>query len=359
MKDEVLMEAIRVLPLNYSFEIEKSIWRLKCANSKRVALQFPEGLLAYSCIIADILERWANVEVVIMGDVTYGACCVDDFTARALGCDFLIHYGHSCLVPIQKTTIETLYVFVDIKIDLKHFIDTVKLNFPDPDTRLAFIGTIQFTASLQQAREELAKYYKNLSVPQCKPLSPGEVLGCTSCKLQQANDAIIYLADGRFHLESMMISNPSAVFYQYEPYSKVFSRERYEFQEMKRIRYEAILNARSVDYVGVILGTLGRQGSPAVLNHIETLLNNRGIKHIVILLSEVFPQKLDLFKDIKAWIQIACPRLSIDWGASFTTPLLNPYEATVAFGDAPWEENTYPMDFYSKDGGSWTVYNAK
>lgn len=32
-----------------------------------------------------------------MGDVTYGACCVDDFTARALGVDFLVHYGHSCL----------------------------------------------------------------------------------------------------------------------------------------------------------------------------------------------------------------------------------------------------------------------
>jgi 2-(3-amino-3-carboxypropyl)histidine synthase len=34
---------------------------------------------------------------VIMGDVTYGACCVDDYTALALGCDMLVHYGHSCL----------------------------------------------------------------------------------------------------------------------------------------------------------------------------------------------------------------------------------------------------------------------
>lgn len=34
---------------------------------------------------------------VILADVTYGACCVDDYTARALGCDMLVHYGHSCL----------------------------------------------------------------------------------------------------------------------------------------------------------------------------------------------------------------------------------------------------------------------
>lgn len=37
-----------------------------------------------------------------MGDVTYGACCVDDFTARALGVDFLVHYGHSCLGTVGR-----------------------------------------------------------------------------------------------------------------------------------------------------------------------------------------------------------------------------------------------------------------
>ena len=31
--------------------------------------------------------------VVVLGDVTYGACCVDDLTAKAVGADFLVHYG--------------------------------------------------------------------------------------------------------------------------------------------------------------------------------------------------------------------------------------------------------------------------
>jgi len=35
-----------------------------------------------------------------MGDVTYGACCVDDYTAKALGADLMVHYGHSCLSKI-------------------------------------------------------------------------------------------------------------------------------------------------------------------------------------------------------------------------------------------------------------------
>jgi 2-(3-amino-3-carboxypropyl)histidine synthase len=83
-----------------------------------------------------------------MGDVTYGACCVDDYTAKALGCDFMIHYGHSCLVPITVTSIKTLYVFVEIGIDTKHFIETVRKNF-EVGTSFVLVATIQFMSSLQ------------------------------------------------------------------------------------------------------------------------------------------------------------------------------------------------------------------
>ena len=49
-------------------------------------------------ITAKVVEaREAGVETIVMGDVTYGACCIDDFTAKALDADFLVHYGHSCL----------------------------------------------------------------------------------------------------------------------------------------------------------------------------------------------------------------------------------------------------------------------
>lgn len=54
------------------------------------------------------------------------------------------------------------------------------------------------------------------------------------------------------------------------------------------------------------------------------------------------------------WIQIACPRLSIDWGYAFAKPLLTPYEAEVALGAVEWLD-VYPMDFYAEDGGEWTV----
>lgn len=82
-------------------------------------MQMPEGLFVFASTIADILKafvfdvhlilsmldlfifisvnRFTDVDVVIMGDVAYGACCIDDYGARALKCDLLVHYGHSCL----------------------------------------------------------------------------------------------------------------------------------------------------------------------------------------------------------------------------------------------------------------------
>ncbi|XP_061136931.1 2-(3-amino-3-carboxypropyl)histidine synthase subunit 1 isoform X1 [Syngnathus typhle] len=375
LQDPELREAMKALPANYNFEIPKTVWRVRQAKATRVALQFPEGLQLFACVIADIIERFTEADTIVMGDVTYGACCLDDFTARALGADFMVHYGHSCLVPIDSTAgIKMLYVFVDIQMDNAHFLDTLKFNFR-PGQSLALVSTIQFVAALQAVSAALKPEYDVL-VPQCRPLSPGEILGCTSPRLDRDVNAIIYLGDGRFHLESIMIANPDIPAYRYDPYSKIFSREHYDHEAMRALRLDAIRKARSAQRWGLILGTLGRQGNPKVLEHLESKLESVGRSFSRVLLSEIFPSKLDLLPDVDAWVQIACPRLSIDWGSAFSKPLLSPYEhlhsnhsgctcirnvsphglwlAAVALQETAWKE-VYPMDFYSNQSlGPWT-----
>lgn len=59
----------------------------------------------------------------------------------------IISFGIS--VPIDQTGgIQMLYVFVDIKIDTMHFLDTIRHNFPEGSC-LALVCTIQFVAALQ------------------------------------------------------------------------------------------------------------------------------------------------------------------------------------------------------------------
>lgn len=82
-----------------------------------------------------------------------------------------------------------------------------------------------------------------------------------------------------------MIANPTVPAFRYDPYSKKLTRERYDHIEMRTIRDQAVQDARKSIEVfsrdssvavskkdglatpepsplwGVILGTLGRQGS--------------------------------------------------------------------------------------------------
>ncbi|KAH3680564.1 hypothetical protein WICMUC_000238 [Wickerhamomyces mucosus] len=352
LEDKELNEAIKLLPSNYNFEIHKTIWNIRKQGAKRVALQMPEGLLIYSLIISDILQQFCDCETLVMGDVSYGACCIDDFTARSLGCDFIVHYAHSCLVPIDITLIKVLYIFVTINIDETHLINTIKRNFPK-GSKIATFGTIQFNPTIHAIKDVLEKEANILTIPpQISPLSKGEVLGCTSQRMNKDDiDSMIYIGDGRFHLESAMIHNPEIPAYRYDPYSRKFTREYYDQKQLNKIRSDAIETGRSAQKFGLILGALGRQGNLTTLNNLETQLSKQGKIIVKIILSEIFPQKLSMFDDIDCFIQVACPRLSIDWGYAFNKPLLTPYEAMVMLEqDTKWNDNYYPMDYYGKDG---------
>ncbi|KAF1601271.1 UNVERIFIED_CONTAM: 2-(3-amino-3-carboxypropyl)histidine synthase subunit 1, partial [Eudyptes robustus] len=343
------------LPKNYTFEIPKTIWKIKTTGSKYVALQLPEGLLLYACIISDILTKHTGCEVFIMGDVTYGACCVDDYTARALGCTLLVHYGHSCLVPIQDTQgIHLLYIFVNININLSHAIDSVVANV-EKEKKMALVSTVQFVTSLNALKKQLESMNFSVYVPQCSPLSPGEILGCTSPKLSEDTDYILYVGDGRFHLESIMIQNPRIKALQYNPYSRILSAEEYGFDMMLERRKEAVRIARLSKVFGIIQGTLGRQGNAKIFNDMENKLKEKDLKFVRILMSEIFSPKLKLFNQVECWAQVACPRLSIDWGMSFERPLLTPFELSWALNYVEVADKTYPMDFYAFDSlGPWT-----
>jgi len=380
-QNQDLLKAISALPKAYEFEILKTLWRIEQTQTQNkatqqpdithVALQMPEGLLLYACTIADIVQRFSpTVQTVsIMGDVTYGACCVDDLGAQALGADLLVHYGHSCLIPVTHTVIPCLYVFVEITVDVIHLVDCFCETFPNnASVEVEVMGTVQFRLAVTQAAMILKERGYRSHIPQAKPLSPGEVLGCTAPgnladivldpapteeTSQQDSTSIhrqkvmLFIADGRFHLEAAMIANPSLAAFRYDPYSKKLTMESYETDKMKKIRHSSIMKAKSAQTFGIILGTLGRQGNPAILSHVRQLLRSSKKTYFVILLSEILPQKLRLLsKNVDAWVQIACPRLSIDWGHFFEQPILSPYELEVCLNKEDWRD-VYPMDFYS------------
>ena len=275
----------------------------------------------------------------------------------------------------------------------------MKLNLASAK-QIVLAGTIQFSSAIRAAKPELEKAGFRVLVPQSKPLSAGEVLGCTAPKISKTyfstsdDILVVFVADGRFHLEAFMIANPGIKAFRYDPYIGRLFLEEYDHQGMKDSRKKAIMKARDGKNWGIVLGTLGRQGNPRILDRLQGKMKERGFSWTVFLMSEISPARMSLFGDsVDAWIQIACPRLSIDWGDAFVKPLLNSFEAEIALGFIPgwWARasmaNTdcnnnglccndncdkgvcaidkddvsgdYPMDYYAQDGGEWNSSYAK
>jgi len=380
----IFPEKIAGIPENYNFEIAKTLKTIEKLNAKKVTLQFPDGLLCYAPLLIDTIQKYTNADCVVLDDVVYGACCIDD---QSIESDLLIHYGHSCLIPITEMLTRVLYVFVDIRIDIDHLYELIVGTFTG---KVAIIGTIQFNSSVNKLKRVLnsrqrerhekcmihgiealeeATFLKstqntNLSsrkndpectcvqsiVPQVKPLSPGEVLGCTSPSINGVEN-VIYIGDGRFHLESAMIKNPHLNYYKYCPFSRKLTQEFYDFDKMRSIRENEIRRAFDGKSFGVILGSLGRQGNKRIFENVIKKLESYGKYTIFrIVVDEINQRILDNYDFIDAFVQISCPRLSIDWGSCYSKPLLSPFEVFYS-GD-------YQMDYYSNEGNApWKNYN--
>jgi len=246
-----------------------------------VALQLPDGLMLFSVILSDILETFGNCETVLIGDITYGACCIDDLGSRALNCDFIVHYGHSCLIPVTETCVKSMYVFVDIQCDLENLVSTIELNIPQKNEYIILMGSIQYNNSVFLCKRKLKeKGYTNVIIPQTKPRSNGEILGCTSPNIlnflpkEKVEEVMkgefrpiaVFICDGRFHMESAMIANKEFIFYQYNPFLKLMTLEEYDVDLMKSIRLNMIKRVRECKTIGIIFGILGRQGNPDILS---------------------------------------------------------------------------------------------
>ncbi|KAL7670379.1 hypothetical protein ACOME3_005313 [Neoechinorhynchus agilis] len=354
---EVLLSVTSSLPSNYDFELEKSILSIRRNKCKRVAIQMPEGLMRYACTISLTLESFTDADVIILSDVTYGACCIDDTTAQLLGCDLLIHYGHSCLIPTYQMDFDghVLYVFVRIKIDAEIVAKCLlKDAFIENEfkiccrSKLALVSTVQFISCLRAVKAR-CKGSLDIIIPQTKPLSSGEILGCTAPTLKEPVDAVVCISDGRFHLEAMMIANPGVPTYRFDPYSRKFTIEHYDNKQMITTRMRHIEVAENEEFWILVVSLLGRQGSTRLVDTVANALCQKSKKHIKVAMSELNPNILQKLFQSRVFVHVSCPRLSTDWcSQNSDTVFLNAFEALVALGKASCDGINYPMQYYSR-----------
>ena len=123
--------------------------------------------------------------IYILGDTSYGECCVDEVAAEHIGADGIIHFGHVCLTPTHR--IPALYVFTVLKIDTEALLTDLNEKFGTSD-KVALVYDVQYhhaLSKLQSANIHVCPPHppkddqssnENTNIVECGRLWPSEVL---------------------------------------------------------------------------------------------------------------------------------------------------------------------------------------
>ena len=78
-------------------------------------------------------ESGSDVQLFILGDTTYGECCVDEIAAEHIASDGVIHFGHTCLTATCR--LPALWIFTRKDCDVSSLCSSLEEKAREtPDT---------------------------------------------------------------------------------------------------------------------------------------------------------------------------------------------------------------------------------
>lgn len=92
------MKKLKDIQKLYDLELERVSDSIKQSKSKRVLIQFADGLKPYATEVADYLEEKTGAEILIWLGSCYGACDIP-VGLESLGVDLTVQFGHNSMMP--------------------------------------------------------------------------------------------------------------------------------------------------------------------------------------------------------------------------------------------------------------------
>jgi len=131
------------------FEIDRCVEWIKENDLHRVALQFPDRLLSAAPSVSTLIRTRLGEEVFILGDTSFGECCVDEVAAEHVNADGIIHFGHSCLS--QTKALPVLLVFTRLPLCLTSFSESISSSC-SPEANLLLLYDVEYHHCLDTFR---------------------------------------------------------------------------------------------------------------------------------------------------------------------------------------------------------------
>ena len=240
---------------------------------------------------------------------------------------------------LKETRVPTLYVEAKATVPVSKAVEqAVPLlrNY----SKIGLAASVQHKEAMNEAREILTKAGKNVIVGSSGQLSfPGQVTGCNYSNVTSIADkveAFVFVGGGMFHGLGVALSTSKPTVIA-DPYDNRAFFVDAEAQKIIKQRWASIEEARRAKTFGVIVGLKPGQKRLDEALKIKDLARKHGAAAYLLAAREVTPEMLLEFPSIEAYVNTACPRISLDAAGKFSKPVLTVNEFMVAVGESSWE----------------------
>ena len=297
----------------------------KIIEAKRpsvVVVSAPGGLLRQTKDMMERVREKYGVTCILIGDNCFGICDTADDEVGKLHADLALHIGHNAAVEAAED-----YTYLIDAMDDVEFDEVVETAVPTlaPYKRLGLATFSQHLHQLGPVKRSLEQKGFGVRVgKQNNLMMEGQIFGCdfsTSQPLHDEVDAFVFLGESEFHAVGLALATAKPTF-MLDPYMNEVTDMRAAAEERRKRSVLAIYKALDARVFGVITGLKEGQRMLDRGKWISKRLEMKGKKVVQIAVRDVTPERLAPHREIEAFVQTACPRISID-GFNFDRPVLS------------------------------------
>ncbi|XP_070563663.1 2-(3-amino-3-carboxypropyl)histidine synthase subunit 2-like isoform X1 [Ptychodera flava] len=353
------------------YEVQRCVDYINTNKYEKVALQFPDSMLVDSVAVENELSRQTSAKFVVLGDTSYGSCCVDEVAAQHVNADSIIHFGRTCLSPTRRLPV--LFVFGQQDIDVEHCFSSFKELFPDSMSHVVVLYDVVYAHSITALSEKLCQMYPNvvissLEYPNSVDMKTSKEYGASqSASLSNHTDlktiikfgrrftlhsdksmadfSMFYIGGESLTLTNLMMTFNRCQFCSYDPGARRGRQETVNINKSLMKRYYLIEKAKDAHVVGIVAGTLGVANYLDVISRLKEMIKLAGKKSYMFVMGKINVPKMANFMEVDVFVLVACPENSLLDSSEYYKPIVTPFEMELACNQAREWTGEYETDF--------------
>ena len=289
---------------------------------KVILVNAPGGLLRQTKELMERVKERYGVTSILSGDSCFGVCDTVDDDVERLQADLALHIGHNAAVTEVGD-----YTYLVDAVDDVAFDGVVEAatKVLAPYRRVGLATFSQHLHQLRPVRDLMeAKGFQVLIGKRNNLMLEGQVFGCdfsTAYPIRDQVDAFVLLGESEFHALGLALATGKPTF-MLDPYTNEVADMQAAAEERRRRAVLAVYKALDARVFGVVTGLKEGQKMLGRSRWISERLAANGRKVVQLAMRDVTPERLAPHREIEAFVQTACPRISID-GFTFDRPVLS------------------------------------